>query len=194
MSSSTVKDRSAPRMAPLALEDLEQTDRSIIEPLYESADTRNILMTLANHPDLLREWLPITRYTFNGSKLKSPDIELICLRTTWSYKADYEYTHHAKLAEGRGLSIAEIDQVPLGPNGSIFSNRQKALLRAVDKLLDNRDLPESEWQELSHHYSDAQVMDIVITCANYAAISLMQKSLRVQLEEGFQKHPHFHRS
>lgn len=177
------------RITPASIDDLGDEIRAFVEPRYEAADTKNILMTLALNPELIQAWMPITRYTFNESQLEFSDIELICLRTTWLCKADYEFTHHAKLALTRGLSQEQVDSTPIGPKSGVYNHRQKSLLRAVDQLVLAKEIDDLLWVTLEQFYSEQQLMDIIVTCGNYNTISLVQKNLRIQLEAGFPYHP-----
>ena len=151
------------RLAPAAYEDLDTETQSFVAPRLEAAATRNILMTLARYPALLKRWMPITRYTFNENGLESSDSELICLRTSWLCNARYEFTQHAKIALGRGLSGQQIDATVVGPQASCFSDRQKAVLRAVDQLVAAKNIDDSLWVDLESHYDQKQIMDIVFS-------------------------------
>lgn len=176
-------------MQPLALDALPAQVRELVEPIYTSADTKNILMTLVKSPALLASWLPLSRFTFTESSLEPVDIELISLRTTWVCGADYEFTHHAKLASQRGLSDEEINGTAVGASATVFHPRQQLLLRVVDELLATRNLSDALWHELASAFTEEQCLDVVATCNNYQMISTMQNVLAVQMEEGFPLHP-----
>ena len=179
------------RLAPLSLSQLDSETKEFIEPRYEAADTKNILMTLARYPDLLKSWMPITRYVFNESALAFPDIELICLRTTWLCQADYEFTHHAIIALTRGLNSDQVNNIPRGSTADCYCAQQKLLLDGVDQLVTGKNINDELWLALSDHYDSKQLMDIVFTCGNYFMISLVQKSLCIELEDATPLHQAF---
>lgn len=175
------------RIEPLTVEELDDDVRSSVEPLL-SAPTRNVVLTLARHPSLLDDWMPVTRYTFDQSNLHAADAELICLRTSWLCAAAYEFTHHVAIASSRGLDADQILAVPAGADADVFDARQQLLLRAVDQLVATKTIDDALWASLREHYSEVQMMDFVFTCGNYLTISLVQNAVRIELEAGVPMH------
>ena len=62
--------------------------------------------------------------------------------------------------------------------------RERLLIRLVDELHDSADVGEPLWRELSAEFEDGQLLDLLMLCGWYHAISFTARAARVPLEEG----------
>lgn len=183
--------RGQPRLPALRLEDLDEATRAELEPRVASSPTANILLTLARHPELMRSWTPFVGYIFAESHLQPADVELIILRTTWLCQAEYEFSHHAVIAQRRGLATEDVDRCVEGAEAAGWSVRQRVLLRAVEALLAEDCIGDELWAELAGHYDSRQLMDIVFVCGGYRLAAMTLNALRVGLEASTPRHAAF---
>lgn len=109
--------------------------------------------------------------------------ELLILRTCARCGAEYEWgVHVALFAKRAKLDHAAVAATlkPVENNG--LAERENLLLRAADALHDGADIPDALWQEMTEHYSDEQMLEVVALVGFYHAISFMVNAARVELE------------
>lgn len=109
--------------------------------------------------------------------------ELLILRTCARCGAEYEWgVHVALFGERAKLDQADIAATlkPAQDNG--LTAQENLLLRAADALHDSAQIPDALWQELSEHYNDEQLLEIIALIGFYHAISFMVNAARVELE------------
>jgi hypothetical protein len=58
------------------------------------------------------------------------------------------------------------------------------LIRAADELHDRNDIGDELWDSLARHFDQPQLLDIVMLCGWYHAISFTATAARVELEPG----------
>ena len=178
---------STPRVPPLPVEDL---DPEIRERLGDGP-VLNIFRTLAQHPKLMKRWLVFGNHVLGRSSLPARQRELVILRIGWLCRSPYEWGQHVRIALGSGLSQAEIDRIPLGPDAanSEWSELERALLRATDELHADAFISNATWAVLSAHLDTHQLMDLIFTVGQYNLVSMALNSLGVQPEPGLPPFP-----
>jgi hypothetical protein len=62
--------------------------------------------------------------------------------------------------------------------------RDRLLVRAADALHDHADVDDRLWADLAAELTEAQVLDLVLLCGWYHAISYAARVARVDLEPG----------
>lgn len=120
------------------------------------------------------------------------DRELLINRTCARCTCEYEWgVHVAFFAERVELSDAQLASLTHGVHTDEYWNdscwdsaRDQLLLRAADELHDNATLSDQLWQEMAALFSDAQILDILVTCGGYHAISFAANGAGVALEPG----------
>jgi len=179
----------SPRVPPLPVEEL---DPEIRERLG-TGPVLNIFRTLAQHPKLMKRWLVFGNHVLGRSSLAARERELVILRIGWLCRSAYEWGQHARIALGSGLSQAEIDAIPLGPEadakGASWSQLDRALLRATDELHADAFISDATWKTLAAHYDTHQLMDLIFTVGQYNLVSMALNSLGVQPEPGLPPFP-----
>ena len=77
------------------------------------------------------------------------DRELLVLRVAHVRGCEYEWAQHTVLARDAGLDVADIERVASGPDAEGWSEPERALLRAVDELVEGAGLSEGTWASLN---------------------------------------------
>jgi alkylhydroperoxidase family enzyme len=119
--------------------------------------------------------------------LSMRDREIVIDRTCARCGCEYEWgVHVAFFAERVGL---DTDQTASLTHGSAedrcwSEQRDRLLIRAVDALHDNSDIDDGLWQELAGIFSDANLLDLLLLCGWYHAISFVARGTQVPLEAG----------
>jgi alkylhydroperoxidase family enzyme len=115
------------------------------------------------------------------------DREIIIDRTTARCGCEYEWgIHVAFFAERAGLSAAQITSLTHGAASDPCweDDRDRLLIEAADALHDGCDIGDDLWSRLAGVLSDEQLLDLLMLCGWYHAISFTANGARVALEEG----------
>ncbi len=144
--------------------------------------TANIFTTLGRHRGLLRRFLIYNAGMMPGGKLGRQETELVILRVAHLCGSEYERDHHVRIGRRVGLSTAQLDAVPLGPEAPIWSPREAALLRATDELTADHCISDSTWAALRPELDDKQLIELCLLAGHYTALAGTLNSLGVQLD------------
>jgi alkylhydroperoxidase family enzyme len=182
---------STPRVAPLRVDEI---DPEIRERLGDRP-VLNIFRTLAHHPKLLKRWLVFGNHVLGRSTLPPRERELVILRIGYLCRSPYEWGQHVVIARDSGLTQAEIDAIPLGPDAPASANvrwtpLERALLRATDELHADACISDATWAALSKKgLSTQQLLDLIFAVGQYNLVSMALNSLGVQPEPGLPPFP-----
>ena len=175
----------APRLTPLPEEKWTDEMREMFEPTIKTfGRVFNIFTALGRHPKLLKRWMVFANHCLLKSSLTPRDRELVILRAGWQCQSAYEWAQHNRIALEAGMSQAEIDRVKDGAAAEGWSASERALLAAVDELLDRKTLSDGSWAELTGHFNEQQVLDIIFTAGNYATLAMALNTLGVEVDDG----------
>jgi alkylhydroperoxidase family enzyme len=110
--------------------------------------------------------------------------EIVIDRVTALCGSEYEWgVHIALFAERAGFRDEHIaSTVRGGGTDPIWSEHERALLRACDQLHQSCDLDEEHWQALRRHFSDEAILEILMLAGYYRMISYLSSALRLPLE------------
>ena len=173
-----------PRVKPLAESEWTEEQREILTPLKREGRTLNIYATIAGHPKMTQNWLPFISYVLRESTLPPRDREILILRIGWLCRSEYEFGQHTLMGKSAGLSSEEISRITEGPNASGWNPFEATLLRAADELHSDAFITDATWNALAKRYDEKQLMDVVMTVADYNMVSMFLNTMGVQLEEG----------
>ncbi len=111
--------------------------------------------------------------------------EIVILRTCARSGAEYEWgVHVAFYAVKAGLSTEQVRSLTNGtPTQDGWTLRDQRLVRLVDELGTTGEVTNDTWNELADDFTDAQLLDLVLLCGWYRAISGLCRALRVDLED-----------
>jgi alkylhydroperoxidase family enzyme len=115
------------------------------------------------------------------------DREMVIDRTTARCGCEYEWgVHVAFFAERAGLSSDQIRSLTCGDATDTCwqVQRDRLIIEAVDALHDAADVADGLWRRLAAEFSDAQLLDLLLLCGWYHAISFAANGARVPLEDG----------
>jgi alkylhydroperoxidase family enzyme len=118
------------------------------------------------------------------STLPARDRELVILRAGWRCSAPYEWGQHVAIARRAGVDDEEIARIALGPDASGWSDRDAALIRAVDELHDRGTITDATWATLAQRYDTHQLMDLVFAIGQYHLVSFALNAFGVERDDG----------
>lgn len=110
--------------------------------------------------------------------------EIVIDRTTARLGAEYEWGVHIAFFAGKvGFGAAEIAATVHGPaDAPCWAADERALLAAVDDLVDERTVSDSTWEALAAHFDEAQILEIIALAGYYHTISFLCRALELPLE------------
>jgi alkylhydroperoxidase family enzyme len=119
-----------------------------------------------------------------SSPLTLRDRELVINRTSARTGCEYEWGVHVWLfAERAGLTRDEVAATLSEPlDASAWCEKEAALLNAVDALHDRSTLSDREFEDLSRHYREDQVLEILQLAAFYHQVAYFANGLALPLE------------
>lgn len=139
----------------------------------------HLFSTLARQRRLFRAWLHFSGRMMPFGTLSRKDTELAILRVAHLRRCQYELDHHTRMGRRVGLSEAMLTQVREDPTHPAFSPRQRALLAAVDALVQSKDIDDARWEALRAHYTESQVVELCLLVGQYEALATTITALRI---------------
>lgn len=121
-----------------------------------------------------------------GRKATLPlrDREVVIDRVCARCGAQYEWgVHVAAFGEAAGFDARQTAAIA-DPQGDLAAlpPRDQLLVRMVDELHDTATVGDALWRELAAHWSDAQLIELLMLAGWYHAISYVCNAARVPLE------------
>jgi alkylhydroperoxidase family enzyme len=115
------------------------------------------------------------------------DREIVIDRTCARCSCEYEWgVHVAFFAERVALSPPQVASLTHGEESDPCwtDERDRLLIEAVDALHDTADIDDTLWQRLSAIFGDQELLDLLLLCGWYHAISFAANGARVAREDG----------
>ena len=151
---------------------------------WENGSTSALTMTLAQHPDLARNFYPFGKQLLVHSTLPPRQRELATLRIAWLYRCEYEWGHHVARARRAGLSDDEMEAVKGEASNRDWPALDGAVLQAIDELRARNRISDAVWAVLAAHFDKRQLMELVITIGHYVMLSWAIAAWGTELEPG----------
>lgn len=142
----------------------------------------HLFETLGQHKMLFLTFLPYAGQLLNKGKLPKAETELIILRVGQLRGSQYELQQHRRLARSRGVDDALQEMIFEGPQAAGLTDRQRALLRAVDEFITERDLTDETYAALSTHLTREQIIEFCALAGHYDTIAGILATLRVPMD------------
>jgi alkylhydroperoxidase family enzyme len=117
--------------------------------------------------------------------LSMRDREIVIDRTCARCGCEYEWgVHVAFFAERAGLDVAQVRSLTHGSAADVCwaEEPDRLLIRAVDALHETADIPDDLWCDLAAVFSEQNLLDLLLLCGWYHAISFVARGTRVPLE------------
>ncbi|MFC4907033.1 carboxymuconolactone decarboxylase family protein [Actinomadura gamaensis] len=115
------------------------------------------------------------------------DREILIDRTCARCGCEYEWgVHIARFAGRAALTSQQISSLTHGSSADPCwtDERDRLLLDAADALHDDRDIGDALWARLSGHFGPEQILDLLMLCGWYHAISITARATRLAPEPG----------
>lgn len=119
--------------------------------------------------------------------LSMRDREIVIDRTCARCHCEYEWgVHVAFFADRVGLAAEQVTSLTHGASTDACwsSRRDRVLIDACDALHDSSLIDDPLWERLSDELADAEVLDLLMLCGWYHAISFAANGVALSLEDG----------
>ena len=142
----------------------------------------HVLGTLMHNP---RTMGPFLEY-WVSSKLEMAytvrEQELVILRMGYLYNCPYVWKHHVPVAREFGVTEAELAAVKNKEIPHPFSDRENALLRLTDELVEQRTIRREAWQTWATLLQPGEIVDLISLVSQYVLFALVNNAVQVRLE------------
>jgi 4-carboxymuconolactone decarboxylase len=173
----------SPRIEPLDAEALPAELAERLKSRASIGEVLHIYRTLAHDPEAMKAFLEWGGYILSKrSGLAPREREIVILRTGWLCKSGYEWTQHERIGRKAGLNDAEIVGIKQGAAAAVWSEADRALIKAADELHADQFITSATWAELEKHFDQKQRTDLIFTAGQYTLVSMFLNSVGVQVE------------
>ena len=167
-------------MQPVPLPEWDSSLQHVVDDM--NGRPLNIHALMANHPRLLDAWWDLRNYSVAGGDLEQRHCELAILRVAVNLDSWYEWASHVERGLACGLTLEEIERVKSGPAADGWDVRETALLTAIDNLVEHQAIAADTQKELGEHFTQQQVLDMVLLYGMYNTIACMIKTWGLALD------------
>ena len=177
------------RLAPLDPPYGEPIAATLASMMPPGVPPLRLFRTIAHNPRVL-EKIRASNLLDRGS-LERRHREIVILRATARCGCEYEWgVHVAFFAAKVGLGDAEVAATAHGgPDHPVWSASERTLIRLVDELHDTARISDPLWIDLREHWSDEQLVELVVLAGFYHTISFAVNGLGVAHEPGAPRVP-----
>ena len=137
--------------------------------------------TLAHTPDAFAAFLNLGTELSTGTALDPRSRELVILRVGWLLGGPYVWGEHVIIGRREGFSPDEIERVIHGSAADGWSDKERALLKAVEELHADAMIADATWAGLAQHFDERQLVELPMLVGHYYMTIFVQNALRIRL-------------
>ncbi len=180
---------SAPRLPLIDLDSLEpgsELEGLLSSALSHDGSPLNIFAVLAHHPKLLKRFNLFGGFLLNKGLVPDREREIVILRVGSNAGSVYEFGQHTIIGSDAGLTDDEIAALasPSCLDDHPWSDTERDLIRLADELCADDRVSQITFTRLSHHWSEAQLVELVLCAGFYRMVSGFLNTMEVPLDAG----------
>lgn len=141
-----------------------------------------ILGLLAHHTAISGPWLGFSNALLEHGVVDARTRELLILATAHRTRSAYLWQEHMPLAAAAGVTPDEVAAVS-GRGDHAWTDRDAALLTAVDELIADQHVSDDTWLTLSHHLGEQQLLEVLFVIGTYCCLAMVLNSSGLAAEE-----------
>jgi alkylhydroperoxidase family enzyme len=173
-----------PRMPPLTPDEFSPQAREMFARWtggpFRDADKNPVLQTFAHHPKLADLFSQLNVHLLSTSSLPVRERQIAIMRTAWLCRARYMWSSHLATSLRVGLEPELFAPLQVGADDPYFTPFERTVIRATEDLLNDHEIGESNWRDLSDQWSREQLLDFMFTVGAYVTVAGVMRSARVQ--------------
>jgi 4-carboxymuconolactone decarboxylase len=137
-----------------------------------------VMELFAHHVPVSETFLAFTDVLAGERATLAPRVrELVILRVAWRTHSGYEWNQHARMAREEGVTEGQVHAVAEGPESAVWSPEERALLAAVDEMVDGYEVSDSTWRRLATSFDPSQLLELLFVIAGYLALAAVLNSV-----------------
>jgi alkylhydroperoxidase family enzyme len=182
-----------PRIAPLEPPYPPEIDAALRRwmPPGSDAEPLKLFRTLNVHEQLASRMRPLGAGILGHGLLEPREREIVIHRTCARAGAEYEWGVHA-IAFGQPLGLSD-EQLAATVHGDhedrAWSASDADLIALADELYDSASVSDALWAKLAGRFSDAQLLELLVTAGWYRLLSYVINAAGVQPEPWARRFP-----
>lgn len=145
-----------------------------------------LFRVLAKHPALAERMMSVGGFLLGKhAALPLRDREVVIARVCARCGAEYEWgVHVAAFSEAAAITPAQHRAIAdPSADDAALTERDKLLVQLCDELHDTGTAGDALWPELAKHWSEPQLIELLVLAGWYHAISYVCSAARVPLEK-----------
>ena len=159
-----------------------------VKSLFAAARARgtepiNLQLIMALAPKLAKAHQAVAytiRFDLNTPR---PYRELTILRTVQNWDGTYEFNQHRPMALACGFTQAQIEGLAHWRDGSLFDEKQRALLAYVDQLtIRPGRVDDATFSELAKYFNSNEIVELSLTASNYMGTAAFSNAMQLKGE------------
>jgi len=140
-----------------------------------------VLEMFAQHLPLSASWLPFTEMlASDDALLPAAQRELLILRVAWRTRSGYEWSQHSRMGSDAGLTEEQIEAVTEGAAAAVWTALERAMLSAVDEIIDHHAVRDATWAELAAHFEPPEILELLFLIGGYLCLAGVLNSIGLQ--------------
>jgi alkylhydroperoxidase family enzyme len=152
------------------------------EPIRENRPKGRVTLgTFAQHPELARAFFTFNGHALWGSTLTTRQREILVLRVATRRHCAQLWAEHVFAGRDAGLTDEEMGRIAFGPGAPFFEPLERALVQAVDELIDDGVIADETWATLASDLDVKQLLDVVFTAGAYETVAWFFRSADVEI-------------
>ena len=176
---------SAPRIAPLESPYPAPVQAALDRIMPEGVPPLALFRTLARNERVFLRLM--AGGLLDRGSISLREREIVIDRTCARCGCEYEWGVHVMTFAGRaGLTPPQLTSLVYGgPKDQCWpSEQERLLILAVDALHENADVDDGLWARLASAFGERQLLDLLLLCGWYHAVSFAARAARVPYEPG----------
>lgn len=177
-----------PRILAIPDEGIGAAERAIVDEVRAAAgagpatEIPDYMRTMLKNPGVFRAQMDMGTAIFLGT-LPKRERELAVLRVGWLCGAPYEWGEHVDIAKRYGVTGEEVERTTVGSAAPGWSEHDRAILKGVEELFDNKAVSQETWDTLAKTWNEAQMLEFPVMVGMYVTTAFVQNSVRTRLAE-----------
>ena len=167
---------------------LERSDLAEFEDFFKIVEqvmgfVPNSMLTMGKRPEILRGFTALTGAVLGPGQIPAELKQLIAFVSSTASGCRYCQAHTASSASRAGASAERIDAAFEYDTSPLWSDAERAALRlANDASLVPNAATDAHFEELSRHWSEEQIVEIMAVISLFGWLNRWNDSLATQLE------------
>jgi len=170
-----------PRIKPIEDHEADETQRLLINTALVNGAPDPLCARIYVRNEAGRNWLRMWNELLNGGILPIPLKEMVRVLISMKHFCGYCSTVRSNIAIDRGLTEEKLLATMNFENSGMFDEREKAALRFATLFKDSDHGIDSDqvYDDLKKHFSEEQIIELALLCAQTDGVGKFVKSLNV---------------